>query len=148
GKRRKGARGDRVRARHGDDRLARHGHARVDHGRLRSADVHALDRRPGMENEARHHVTFSAPWLMSVMPVRLMVAAAISTFGATSEMPVWVMVTIEPPTRSMMPPAGPGTSLITMQFCPAVCSTMLGETGNPANAIVGMSAALPQRQPT
>jgi len=34
------------------------------------------------------YVTFSAPWFTSVTPTRLMVAAVISTFGATSEIPV------------------------------------------------------------
>src|ERR1700679_4302879 len=47
---------------------------------------------------------------------------------------------------SMTPIAG--TSLITTAVCPAVCNTMLGETGRPASASVGTPAALPHRHPT
>src|SRR5262249_44680713 len=48
---------------------------------------------------------------------------------------------------SMIPPVGPGTSLMAIAFCPAVCSTMLGETGSPARARVGMSEGEPHRHP-
>src|SRR5262245_2120305 len=48
----------------------------------------------------------------------------------------------------MIPPVGPGRSLMTIEFCPAVCSTKSGETGSPANARGGTSDGDPQRQPT
>src|SRR5262249_27377210 len=139
---------DRVGIRHGHDRLTGHGHSEIERDRLRHAKVQTLHDRSGMQDEARHQVTFSAPWLTSVMPVKSMVPAVIATFGAVSEIPVCVTMKVLPPQRSMMPPVGPGRSLITMQFCPAVCSTMLGDTGSPARASIGMSEGAPQRQPT
>ena len=48
----------------------------------------------------------------------------------------------------MIPPAGPGTSLMAMLCCPRVWSTMLGEAGMPTLAGGGTSDAAPHRQPT
>ena len=77
-----------------------------------------------------------------------MAVAVMSTFGATIETPLWLMIMVDAPERIMMPPDGPGTSLMTIMFWLRVCSTMLGDTGRPAFAIAGISAAEPQRQPT
>src|SRR5205085_4637358 len=89
-----------------------------------------------------------APCFTSATPTTLIVAAVSSTSGATTEMPAWLIDTIDAPDWIRTPPAGPGRSLITTIFCPAVWRTMLGLTGSPALAIAGTSAADPQRQPT
>ena len=50
-------------------------------------------------------------------------------------MPVSFTTSVAPPALfSMMPPAGPGTSLMTTAFCSAVWKTMLGLSGFPASA--------------
>ncbi len=63
-------------------------------------------------------------------------------------MPVSLTMIVAPVVLfSMMPPVGPGRSLITIVFCNVVCSTMLGSPGGPASASTGTSAALPHQPP-
>ncbi|MNG30358.1 hypothetical protein D3C84_1159640 [compost metagenome] len=72
-----------------------------------------------------------APWpLLMVIPISLIEIIA----------PVRVL--------SRMPPVGPGRSEIVRPFWLPVCNTMLGDTGSPASARAGTSAALPQKPPT
>ena len=62
-------------------------------------------------------------------------------------MPVSLTISVAPVVLfRMMPPSGPGRSLIARVFWPSVCRTMLGETGSPAIASGGMPAR-PKRQP-
>ncbi|MNQ74925.1 hypothetical protein D3C85_896960 [compost metagenome] len=64
-------------------------------------------------------------------------------------MPTSLMEIIAPVlVLSRMPPVGPGRSEIISVFWPPVCSTMLGDTGRPASASAGTSAADPQKPPT
>ncbi len=48
---------------------------------------------------------------------------------------------------SMIPPVGPGTSLMTMPFWSGVCRVMPNKAGGTACARAGTSAAEPQKQP-
>src|ERR1041385_5821924 len=48
---------------------------------------------------------------------------------------------------SLIPPSGPGRSVITSALPRPVCSTMLGLTGFPFCAAPGTSDAVPQKQP-
>ena len=64
-------------------------------------------------------------------------------------MPVSLTMIVAPVVLlSMMPPVGPGRSLITIVFCSVVCSTMFGSPGTPASASAGTSAAMPHQPPT
>ena len=48
---------------------------------------------------------------------------------------------------SMMPPVGPGTSLMRIPFCRVVCRAMAERPGGTIFAMAGISAVLPQKQP-
>jgi hypothetical protein len=74
----------------------------------------------------------SAPPLISTTgPVRLISAP----LPLEITIPVSLIDSIAPvDVFSTMPPLPSGTSLITMLFWPSVCTTMLGEVGNPASA--------------
>ena len=64
-------------------------------------------------------------------------------------MPVSLTISVAPVALfSMIPPVGPGRSLIVRPFCSGVCSVIAGTPGGVARASTGTSAALPQKQPT
>ena len=65
-------------------------------------------------------------------------------------MPVSLTISVAPVVLlSMMPPVGPGRSLIVRPFCSGVCSVIAGQRrAASASASAGTSAALPQKQPT
>ena len=64
-------------------------------------------------------------------------------------MPVSLTISVAPVALlSMIPPVGPGRSLIVRPFCSGVCSVIAGTAGGVSRASAGTSAALPQKQPT